>query len=306
MTNRFCLRVAGAVAACLATIGTIGAQDRTPQSVLDELIAADRGFSQAGEKTDLVAGLAPMFADDVVMLAPGGLAQRKASVLETLRSNPANARSRMRWIPVRGGISADGLHGFTFGYIVTTGADGKEAPGKYLSYWVKGPAGWRVVAYKRGGAAPDMKVSAGMMAPSLPERLVTPSTDAAVVAAHKESLAAAERLFSDDAQRIGIGAAFTRHGSADAINLGGPAVQGFLVGNEAIGRAVGEGEPTTGSALSWGPDSVTVASSGDLGVSVGTIRRNTPVQDASQPATIPFFTIWHRATVKAPWKYIAE
>ena len=282
------------------------AQVRTPQAVLDELLAADRAFSQASEKTDLVSGLASMFADDIVMLAPGKLARGKADVLATLRGNPANATSRARWNPVRGGISADGLHGFTFGHMVTTGTDGAATPGKYLSYWIKGPAGWRVVAYKRSRAPEGMKISAETMPPALPERLVAPQTEPKLLSAYRESLASAERDFSDDAQKIGIGAAFARHGSADAINLGGPTVNGFLVGSDAIGRAIGEGEPTDSSALSWGPDSVVVASSGDLGLSVGTIRRNTPPADPSQPSTFPFFTIWRRSSASDPWKYIAE
>ena len=230
-------------------------------------------------------------ADDIVMLAPGKLARGKADVLATLRGNPANATSRARWNPVRGGISADGLHGFTFGHMVTTGTDGAAMPGKYLSYWIKGPAGWRVVAYKRSRAPEGMKISAETMPPALPERLVAPQTEPKLLSAYRESLASAERDFSDDAQKIGIGAAFARHGSADAINLGGPTVNGFLVGSDAIGRAIGEGEPIDSSALSWGPDSVVVASSGDLGLSVGTIRRNTPPADPSQPSTFPFFTI---------------
>jgi hypothetical protein len=49
---------------------------------------------------------------------------------------------------------------------------------------------------------------------------------------------------------------------------------------------------------------VIVASSGDLGVSIGMIRRNQPV--TGQPTAFPFFTIWRRATPTAPWRYIAE
>ena len=45
----------------IASLPQPAAQVRTPQAVLDELLAADRAFSQAGEKTDLVSGLAPPF-----------------------------------------------------------------------------------------------------------------------------------------------------------------------------------------------------------------------------------------------------
>ena len=48
-----------------------------------------------------------------------------------------------------------------------------------------------------------------------------------------------------------------------------------------------------------------VASSGDLGVSIGTIHPNHP--DANgQSNSFPFFTVWRRDGPNAPWRYIAE
>lgn len=47
-----------------------------------------------------------------------------------------------------------------------------------------------------------------------------------------------------------------------------------------------------------------VASSGDFGVTIGLIRPDAPA--AGQPAAFPFFTIWRRPGVDAPWRYIAE
>jgi hypothetical protein len=54
--------------------------------------------------------------------------------------------------PLRAAISGDGRHGFTAGFMTLRTADGKESPLKYLAYWEKQAAGWRVVVYKRGGA----------------------------------------------------------------------------------------------------------------------------------------------------------
>jgi hypothetical protein len=208
-------------------------------------------------------------------------------------------------MPRGGGISADGQHGFTFGFMLTVGPGDKPMPAKYLSYWVKGASGWRVAAFKRNrAAAADRPVSAALLPAILPAALVPPSTDAALIAKYSTSLADAEKAFSRDAQDIGLGAAFVRYGSPQAINLGGPDVPEFVVGNEAIGRAVGRGEPASGSSVSWGPDRVIVASSGDLGVSIGVIRRNAPAENG--PSAFPFFTIWRRAGVTDPWRYIAE
>jgi ketosteroid isomerase-like protein len=281
------------------------AQERTPQAVFDELVAADRRFSEASAKTDLVSGLAHMFANDVVMMAPGKAAHGKGAAIETLKKNPDNPKSRTQWMPKGGGVSADGLHGFTYGFMLTRGPDDKPNPGKYLAYWVKGPDGWQVVAYKRARAAGDTPMSTAMRPLSLPARVVPAANDSAQIEQFRESLADVERSFSSDAQSIGLGPAFVRYGRRDAINLGGPDVPEFVAGNEAIGKLVGQGEPARGSSVSWGPDKTIVASSGDLGVTIGVIRRNAPA-GGNGPSEFPFFTIWRRDSVKDPWRYIAE
>jgi ketosteroid isomerase-like protein len=276
----------------------------SPSAAVDELLGTDRGFSAASATLDVIAGLSAMFADDVVMPTPAGqFAEGKAKAVEALRANPDNATSRVAWTPLRGGISADGQHGFTFGLMTVTRADNSKVPLKYLSYWVKGPGGWRVVAYKRG-RAPEDPASTAPLPPSLPPAFVAPTSDAAAIGRHRESLAEAERAFSKDAQSIGLGPAFARYGRADAANMGGPNVPGFVVGAEAIAKTVSGGDSSPTSPLSWGPDTVIVASSGDLGVSIGMIRRNKP--EPNLPSAFPFFTVWRRDTVKDPWRYIAE
>jgi ketosteroid isomerase-like protein len=291
--------------ACLLAVFTAAQTPRTPQAAVDELLAADRQFAAAGAKLDAVDAIAAMFGDDVVMpTPPDGFARGKAKAVEALRANPVFAKARVEWTLVRGGISADGQHGFTFGYMMPALPDGSGTPMKYLSYWVRQQDGWRVAVYKRNRSA-ALSGPAGTMPPALPAQLVPPATDAAVIAKHRGSLDAAERAFSDAAQQIGIGPAFAKFGSDDAVNMGPPTGSQFVVGAAAIGRIVGGGGPPTGSPFTWAPDQVIVASSGDLGVTIGTLHRNTPPA-AGQSATIPFITVWRRASPSDPWRYVAE
>ena len=67
-----------------------------------------------------------------------------------------------------------------------------------------------------------------------------------------------------------------------------------------IAALVGQGQPATGSSVSWNCETCIVASSGDLGVSIGYIRSNA---DPKAPPS-PFFTIWRK--VAGGWKYVAE
>ena len=289
-----------ALAAGLSAVTPLAAQ--TPAEIADELLATDRAFAAAAG-TDLLLALSGMFSADVILPAPGGVFVRgRDAALDLLRTNPANVWSRASWAPLRVGVSADGLHGFTFGYMTILRTDSTEALAKYMTYWERQPEGWRARAWKRAPReAAD--VPGQTMEPALPTRLVEPATDPAAVRAYEESLAEAERSFSRDAQSIGLGAAFVRYGSPDAVNMGPPNGP-FLVGAEAIGRMVGEGEPADGSSVSWGPDEgVIVASSGDLGITFGLIRSNDPASDAPP---FPFFTIWRRASPDEPWRYVAE
>jgi ketosteroid isomerase-like protein len=296
--------LSGAVFVVLITAWP-SAAERTPQEAVDELLAADRACSEAASRTDLLAGLGAMFADEIVMPLPGGrFAKGRAEVLEAFRNQPGAAGARIEWAPVRGGLSADAQHGFTFGYMTEHRQDGSKVPLKYLAYWVRTPQGWKVATYRRRPRAQGQPTIT-MMEPSLPARLVPPHEDASRLAKIRESLIEAEQAFSDEAQKVGLQAAFTRNGRADAINMGGPDNVDFVVGSEAIGRSVGAGGSNAGSEVSWSAETAIVASSGDLGVTMGIIRQNKPSADGSRPS-YAFFTIWQRASASTPWRYVAE
>ena len=122
----------------------------SPQDVVNELLAADRAASEASARTTVVPGLTAIFTEDVVMPAPDvGFAKGLAAVTEALGANTDNATAMVDWTPIRGGVSADGLHGFTFGFMTLHLKDGSTTPLKYLSYWVKRDGHWQGAAYKR-------------------------------------------------------------------------------------------------------------------------------------------------------------
>ena len=295
------------IAACTSMPrGTPSLGGDSPQNVMDGLLATDRAYSAASAKSDLVSGISAMFAGEVAMAIPGGKLSTSADeAIAALRAVADNARSRAEWVPVRGGISADGLQGYTWGYMTIVKPDNTTAPAKYLSYWVKRPEGWRVVAYRRR-LRPAGEVSLAPVAPSLPARMIPPSTDAALIASYRSSLDATERAFSDSAKVIGLGVAFARYGRPDAVNMGGANDAAFVVGAEAIGHTVSDDKPAVPSTLVWAPDRVIVASSGDLGVTIGLIRETAPGPDPNAPTVFPFFTVWQRASPSDPWRYVAE
>jgi ketosteroid isomerase-like protein len=295
------------IAAALAALVVLQGVD-TPQKAVNELLATDLLFAQKSTTTTAIPAVTAMFADDVVIptsVPAPGFVRGKTQAAEALKANPDNLQGRLQWAPIRGGVSADGRHGFTFGYMTLTTAEGKVSPVKYVAYWIKEAVGWRVAVYKRV-LADESPTTPGLLPPALPAQLVAPLTDRSAIDQYRASLEAAEKAFSDEAQKIGLGPAFAKHGSADAVNVGPRTSPTFVISAVEIGKSVGAGSEGQPSPVSWAADEGSiVASSGDLGVTFGYIRQNTP-PPPGRPAAVPFITIWRRADPSQPWRYVAE
>ena len=287
-------------AAFLTSPSAAPAQSMDPARVVDELIAIDRDHGRRAERSNVVDALGGMFADDVVLSAMGAFHFGREAALARLRAVPENLSGRVEWAPIRGGISGDGQHGFTYGFMTLVRADSSRLALKYLAYWVKKPDAWKVAVYRRAPRA-EGQVATAMREPSLPAKAVAVTRDASVVAKYAKELGDAERDFSTLAGKIGLGPAFTQNAAPDAMNMGGGQAADFLYGPQAIGAGVGAGE-TGPSKLTWGPDTVLVASSGDLGVTIGHI--NAPAEGGQPARRFPFFTIWKK--VGGVWKFVAE
>jgi hypothetical protein len=276
------------------------ARARSAQANAESLLAADRAFAAAAASAATPAdAVAAMFDAEVAM--PGGptLTIGRDAVLAVFRAAPAWQSGNVTWHPVRGGVSADGTQGVTWGYLTVTAGDPARRERKYLAYWIRRAEGWRVAAYRQIPLQPG-----GTPTEAQPPLLATFSAAPApnAVAGHQASLAAAEQAFSDRAQVIGLAAAFREFGRPDAVNLGA-GTAAFVTGADAISREVDNGEPT--STLHWSTTRALAASSGDLGVSMGVIHRNTPATDG-RPDSFSFFTVWRRDTPSGPWRYLAE
>jgi hypothetical protein len=273
----------------------------TPRAVADELLAADRAFAAAAKQKEIIPALTTMFAPDVIATIGPNIVTGSAKVAEVLKTNPLNATGNIEWTPARVGLSGDGTHGFTAGFMTVTRADGSTQPLKYLAYWEKRREGWRVRVYKRGIAK--------QRAPAMPVTYLLPKEIArasATLERDRESLADAERSFSRDAQTTGLTAAFKKYGDPQAINLGSADVAAFLIGNEQIAEGVGRSSPANSSPLHWGPDQTIIAGSRDFGVTIGYLVQNAPGPDGKPLPRIPFFTIWKRDSPAGKWLYIAE
>lgn len=298
MLTRHVLPIAAVLFSGAARIAV--AQPANLRRAVDDLLSADRRYASHAAGTNVVDALGEMFADDVVLSAYGAFHAGGDSAIARLRALPENLTARVQWAPVRVGISGDGQHGFTYGFMTLIRADSSTVPLKYVAYWVRKPEGWRVAVYRRV-PRPLGDVPTLLREPSIPEKAVAPSRDAVSLARHAQELGDAERGFSTLAGKIGLGPAFAQNAAPDAMNVGGGQSADFVYGPEAIGAGVGAGE-TGPSTLTWGPEKVIVASSGDLGVTIGYILPKP--EPGQEQRRIPFFTIWKK--VGGVWKFVAE
>jgi hypothetical protein len=274
------------------------------QTALD-VLRADREFARRASGASFPQSLREGFLPGVIMPAPPTrVVVGVDSVLAVFAKSP-DVGGRMTWTPVRAGVSGDGTHAYTAGVGMVRRADGTRSQFKYLSYWIRSNDTWRVAAWRRRPIDTSVVLDSTMLTPLLPLRAV-PSADAAGIAAHRQSLMAAEQGFSDLAQRIGVGAAFAEMGDAEAVNIGPPTLGGFVLGPRAIAVSVSGNQPLTApSAIVWKADTVLVAPSGDLGITFGVVRPKEASAD-NPNAGASFFTIWRRSSPAAPWRYVAE
>lgn len=304
---RLLLPAIATLAAACASRATRGTGVPDPAIAVRSLLDADRTFAARSADTTLPEAIARMFASDVLLPAPNGeIARGIDAGRALLGANPENARSRVTWTPIRGGVSGDAQHGFTYGYQEVTRADGTTVPGKYVAYWTRegGDGRWRVSVYRRF-LRPAGEVSREERASALPARGVAPDGDAAARAALAVELAAAERAFSRAANGgASIGAAFASFGDATAANVGGMSSASFIFGPDSIAANVQRGVGP-GQTITWEPLETRVASSGDVGVTIGVITFGTKGEPA-KAVKVSYFTIWRRDDRSKPWRYVAE
>ena len=105
------------MAVTLLTAAVPATAQETPQAALAGLLAAERSLSAAAEKLSPADGIASLIAPDGVLLTRPAPVTGPAAAAAALKGNPANAGNYARWLSVRQGISADGQHGYTVGYL---------------------------------------------------------------------------------------------------------------------------------------------------------------------------------------------
>jgi ketosteroid isomerase-like protein len=268
--------------------------------ILTLLATGDRAALLAADRAYARDGLLAAFADDAAYLHPGApLILGKTAIRAFLDTALGAHGAVLTWTPVFADVSSDGTRGYTYGWMrLTTRADGATPVverGKYLACWRKaGRAPWRIIAYVRN--AVDSATS-----------LATPPHGWAPAPPHLGSgdrgeLLRVDQEFAAASLAQGARAAFLTFAAENAVTL--PGGGGVRYGREAIGKSF-DGAPA-GAVLEWAPVLADVASTGDLGCTVGEAVLTLPRADgAARRSFSKYLTVWKRQR-NGEWRFVAD
>ena len=277
---------------------------RTPAR--DSLLAADVSRTDSVRRSGAVNGIVPWLDDDVVYLRAGIPAiYGRENVTAMLGATSASAGTPVQWQPLGGETATDARFGYTYGIAevepasAPTDGGGQARPtprlDRYIAVWHRAPRGpWRLVAYAEVGAPPVGDVTLNGTAP--PGQPLNGRE-----ASWREDLRQTDNDFSDAALRSGLGAAFSTWVAPTGVMfVGTELVTGPEEVREVYARA------TSNSSLVWRPVHSGVASSGDLGFTVGEyVATGSNASGAVSQRFGKYLTVWRKQRDGA-WRFVVD
>jgi ketosteroid isomerase-like protein len=267
----------------------------------DELLNADITRGDVVRRRGLSQGFADAFADDAVFLRGGlPILRGNPAIRAVVAAESASAGTAIRWQPVRAEVSRDRASGFTYGYAVlgNTGQASSLRVDRYIAFWRKGAAGWRIVGYAETyGAPPGPSAVPAAAVEGMLADVAMSSTRSAV-----DPIRAADVAFAREAERLGAGEAFGRYAAPDAQMFS--AAGEFITGPQAISASFGPA--VANSSFTWQPVYGEISSSGDLGFTVGNAVVTLERQDGAAVVRYSkYLTVWKRQQ-DGTWKYVVD
>jgi len=263
-------------------------------------------FGPGSAARPIADGVTRLFASDVVYLQAGlPIVQGRDAARAAMLALPNAATTVLSWRPLRGDVSADGKHGYTYGgtELRTANPDGTTTVdfGRYIAFWEKGGDNrWRIAAYvrNRSPAFPGEQ-PAGFESPT---DKTYPSFPIASVAAERTVLLGVDAAFAAASISGTVADAFAAYVAPDGAALSGPEI---LYGPAAIHAFFDAGVPP-GDQLDWTPEIADVAASGDLGFTVGnSAYRTTDETGAPLAFYSKYLTIWKKQR-DGQWKFVVD
>lgn len=268
----------------------------------DSLFQLDQARGDSVAARGGVDGALALFGQSVVYLRAGVPAIYGQDAVRALFSATPAVRGHT-WQPLGGGVSDDLRAGYTYGisaHVGTPGAAGGASQvrlERYVAYWTRDLGEpWRIVAYAEVNGPPGAEVN--FTARQLAPTLVAHSRRVEGLVA---DVRAADSSFSDLADRMGTGYAFSHNVAPEGVMFGPSAL---IVGPRAVDEYFKAQPP--GVSLTWRPVFASVAASGDLGFTIGeSIRTGRGPSGAAVQRFGKYITVWQRQR-DGSWKFVVD
>jgi ketosteroid isomerase-like protein len=193
-------------------------------------------------------------------------------------------------------VSRDLNSAYTFGVAARAGTRRPIELERYVAFWRRQRGGpWRIVAYVEVGSriVSELPVPMDQITPPSPDP--APRTVAGRAAA---AVRAADSLFADLSDRMGVAFAFSNTVAPTGVVFAGPRL---VVGPKAVSEYY-TSQPG-GTSLTWHPVYSVAAESGDLGFTVGEyIATGRGPSGAAVQRFGKYLTVWERQP-DGTWKF---
>lgn len=270
----------------------------------DALLRADLGRADSVARLGIARGLASTLADDVLYLRGGlPIVRGRIAASAIVAAESLGTSTAIRWQPVRAETSKDGRSGYTYGYAVYSAIPSATAApsirvDRYIAFWRREQAGWRIAGYAEtyGAPPPALTLPSAAVAGVLLNMPMRHTTGAL------ESMRAADVAFSATAAKVGTGRAFGEYAAENAQIFSTPGE--FITGPTAISAAFGP--PTGNGTFDWYPVAGEIAQSGDLGFTVGNAEFSGTREDGAPTVRYSkYLTVWKKQH-DGSWRYVVD
>jgi len=264
----------------------------------DSLLRFDQSRGELVATKGSHDAMAELLHPDVVYLRAGVPAVYGRDAVSDLLAAPApTIPSGIAWEPLGGAVSYDLLAGYTFGVTARPTSGSPIHFERYIAMWrrTRG-APWQLAAYVEVESPPAVEASVPTSAltpraMSIPEKL----------RATTAKVRAADSLFSDLSDRMGVGYAFSNTIAPLGVLFSSPRL---VVGPDATRELYAA--RGNGAALTWHPVFAWVAGSEDLGFTVGEyIATLRGPSGAAVQRFGKYLTVWQRQG-DGTWKFVAD
>ena len=265
----------------------------------DSLFQLDQTRGDSVAARGGVDGALALFGQSVVYLRAGVPAIYGQDAVRALFTATPAGRGQT-WQPLGGGVSDDMRAGYTYGiaaHVAQPGGASQVRADRYVAYWTRDVGEpWRIVAYAEVNGPPGAEVN--FTATQLAPTLVAHSRRVAGLVAE---VRAADSLFSDLADRMGTGYAFSNNVAPYGVMFGPTQL---IIGPRAVDEFFKAQPP--GVSLTWRPVFASVAASGDLGFTIGeSIRTGRGPSGAAVQRFGKYITVWKKQP-DGSWKFVVD